>query len=83
MGFNDTAVPAVLTGNHCGPEIGFWDIQYSREPKFGNTVSGVFTLVLAKHSKSFLTDSLHLGGRRLEAEELRVPCESSGGLATK
>jgi len=34
---------------------GFWEIETDRGPEFGNIVPGVFTLVLAKCSKSFYT----------------------------
>ena len=36
--------------------------RYSRNPEFGNIVPGVFTPVLAKHTKSFnLIDTLAVG----------------------
>jgi len=51
----------------------------SAELELGNIVPGVFTPVLAKHSKSFsLIDCISVG-----VEELRADAKAGGNLATK
>jgi hypothetical protein len=43
------------------------NLEKSSSPKFGNIVSGVFTPVLAKHTKSFnLIDTLSVGVDRIQ-----------------
>jgi hypothetical protein len=45
----------------------FSEYQTSWDPEFGNIVSGVFTPVLAKHTKSFnLVDTLSVGVDRIQ-----------------
>ena len=45
----------------------FSEYQTSWDPEFGNIVSGVFTPVLAKHSKSFsLIDCISVGVDRMQ-----------------
>jgi hypothetical protein len=62
--------------------VGFWEIEYSRDPEFGNIVSGVFTPVLAKHSKSFsLIDCISVGVDRMQRnfEPMRKQVETWQG----
>jgi hypothetical protein len=45
----------------------FWELQYPQNREFGNIVPGVFTPVLAKHSKSFsLIDCISVGVDRMQ-----------------
>jgi hypothetical protein len=49
------------------PRSRLWEIEYSSGPEFGNIVPGVFTPVLAKHSKSFsLIDCISVGVDRMQ-----------------
>jgi hypothetical protein len=49
------------------PDVRFWKVEISRDPEFGDIVSGVFTPVLRKILEVVLADRLHLDGCRLNA----------------
>ena len=52
---------------HHGNGTVFDPVPQPREPRFGNIVPGVFTPVLAKHTKSFnLVDTLSVGVDRIQ-----------------
>jgi len=54
-------------GDHCGPEVLFPEVTPKPPPELGNIVPGVFTPVLAKHTKSFnLIDTLSVGVDRIQ-----------------
>ena len=83
MSYGNAIGPANLQGLSDGPQSSAWRVAGSRKlfrarsqllgnliqvgPESGNIVSGVFTPVLAKHSKSFnLIDTLAVGVDRMQ-----------------
>lgn len=51
------------------------------DPQFGNVVSGVFTPVLAKHSKSFLlVDCISVGVDRMQRKQNRTRVEAARSI---
>ena len=59
-----SATNNVQHGSYCGPEV---LSGKSKSREFGNIVPGVFTPVLAKHSKSFsLIDCISVGVDRMQ-----------------
>jgi hypothetical protein len=64
-----------------GPEVGFEEVWTSGPPEFRDVVTGVFTPVLAKHSKSFsLIDCISVGFDRMQAQ-LRADANTGRSLA--
>jgi hypothetical protein len=54
-------------GDYCGPEVLFEEVEPHCNPQLGDIVPGVFTPVLAKHSKSFnLIGTLAVGVDRIQ-----------------
>jgi hypothetical protein len=67
-------------GEPGSPDFGFWKIILMGLES-GNIVTGVFTPVLAKHSKSFsLIDCISVGGRA-DAAKFRADARAGQGLA--
>jgi hypothetical protein len=55
------------TGNYSDPEVGSGEVEPHNTQEFANIAPGVFTPVLAKHTKSFnLVDTLSVGVDRIQ-----------------
>ncbi len=71
-----------LTGSYSAPEVGFEE-SWNRHLGFGDIVTGVFTPVLAKHSKSFsLIDCISVGVDRMQ-RNFEAHAKTGGSLAEK